>query len=405
MTFDYEINPNSKYVAAVSFGPDSMALLHMLIMMKANVIVAHVNYHKRPESDFEEESLRKFCKENNVPIEVLDLKDQKSTKNFQDWARKVRYEFFKKLSEKVDAEAVFVAHQEDDVIETFLMQKNRGNIVKNWGIAKEIDIFGVHIVRPLLSFSKSMLKDYCDYNKVPYSIDSSNLENKYARNLIRHTVVENMNDEQRNKIVDEIRHSKSLTSDSQYQNPISLEEFLEFDDEMAIRFIDSFLSKRNLHIDISKKFIDEMKKAFKSKKSNVQIRLIEGMFISKEYDEVFLYSENEVVDYCFVMDSPSRIENKFFEIDFTNNGEERNIKKDSYPITIRPVKLSDAYRVNNYDCLMRRLFIDWKVPPHLRKCWPGIYDKSNKLIYVPRYRKEFKDNHKSKFIIKFTKAH
>ena len=138
MTFDYKIKPNSKYVAAVSFGPDSMALLHMLIMMNVDVSVAHVNYHKRPESDFEEESLRKFCKENNVPIEVLDLKGQKADKNFQDWARKVRYEFFINLSEKVHAEAVFVAHQEDDVIETYLMQKNRGNVVKNWELRRKL---------------------------------------------------------------------------------------------------------------------------------------------------------------------------------------------------------------------------------------------------------------------------
>lgn len=405
MTFDYKINPNSKYVAAVSFGPDSMALLHMLIMMNADVTVAHVNYHKRPESDFEEESLRKFCKENNVPIEVLDLKGQKADKNFQDWARKVRYEFFKNLSEKVHAEAVFVAHQEDDVIETYLMQKNRGNVVKNWGIAKEIDIFGVHVVRPLLSFSKKMLKDYCDYNEVPYSIDSSNLENKYTRNLIRHTVVENLNDEQRAQLVDEIKNSKSENANTKFINPVSVIEFLKFDDETVIRFIDSFLEKRNLHMDLSKMFIEEMRKAFQSKKSNVQIKLVGGSFISKEYDEVFLYSEKETVGYEIIMDAPCKINDELFEIDFIKHGEERNIKNDSYPIAIRPVQASDVYRVNNYGCSMRRLFIDWKVPPHLRKSWPGIYDKDNKLIYVPRYRKEFKDNHKSKFVIKFTKAH
>ena len=106
MNFDYKINPNSKYVAAVSFGPDSMALLHMLISMNADVTVAHVNYHKRPESDYEEESLRKFCEENGIAIEVLDTKGLKPEKNFQDWARKIRYEFFKNISEKVHAEVL-----------------------------------------------------------------------------------------------------------------------------------------------------------------------------------------------------------------------------------------------------------------------------------------------------------
>ena len=40
------------------------------------------------------------------------------------------------------------------------------------------------------------------------------------------------------------------------------------------------------------------------------------------------------------------------------------------------------------------------MPLFLREIWPGIYDENSNLIYVPRYRKNFKDKHKSKFKIR-----
>ena len=132
MKLEYKFDPKSKYVVAVSFGPDSMALLNMLILEKVDVVVAHVNYHRRPESNYEEESLRKFSEQYKIPIEVLDTNGLTPDKNFQSWARKIRYDFFKKVADKYSANGVLVAHQEDDVIETYIMQKQRGNLVKNF---------------------------------------------------------------------------------------------------------------------------------------------------------------------------------------------------------------------------------------------------------------------------------
>ena len=69
------LSKKAKYIVACSYGPDSMALLNMLIEEKYNVVVAHVNYHKRDASNFEEESLRKFCANKNIEIEnaILDM--------------------------------------------------------------------------------------------------------------------------------------------------------------------------------------------------------------------------------------------------------------------------------------------------------------------------------------------
>ena len=126
----FNLDKNQKYVVACSFGPDSMALLDMLQKQSYQIIVAHVNYHKRNESNSEEKALRKYCFDHFIPCEVLDTKGMTCDKNFQEWAREVRYQFFKKVVEMYDAKAVLVAHQQDDLLETFLMQEQRGGIVQ-----------------------------------------------------------------------------------------------------------------------------------------------------------------------------------------------------------------------------------------------------------------------------------
>ena len=126
------LDKNKKYVVACSFGPDSMALLDMAIKDGFNVVVAHVNYRKREASQAEQDNLQKFCDEHKIKLYILDLINQISSGNFQDWARKKRYEFFKAVAEKENAFAVLVAHQQDDVIETYLMQK------KTWKFRKKL---------------------------------------------------------------------------------------------------------------------------------------------------------------------------------------------------------------------------------------------------------------------------
>ena len=67
--------------------------------------------------------------------------------------------------------------------------------------------------------------------------------------------------------------------------------------------------------------------------------------------------------------------------------------------TFRNVRFNDEYEIEGHLVPLRRAFINWKMPPSLRKTWPVILNKNNKIIYVPRYRKSFCDSHKTTFII------
>lgn len=393
------LDKNYKYIVACSFGPDSMALLDMLIKEEFDIVVAHVNYHKRKESNLEEELLKKYCSERNAVCEVLDTAGLTCDKNFQEWARELRYKFFADLIKKYDAKAVLVAHQQDDVIETYLMQKKRGGFYKNPGIAEKTSIFGVDVIRPLLDYSKQDLLDYDLQNEVPFSVDSSNLSNDYERNKIRHEIVEKMSRQERTKILKEIEEqSESVGS---FSKSYSVDEFVSLSDKELTYLISSFIEANDEHIDLSKSFLNEIRIALQSKKPNVRIPINENLSICKEYLSVMFFDKRFQISYSYLIDKKTKINDDLFEIDFSMGAEDRNILDSDFPLTIRPVDKNEMIKIKDYDCEVRRLFIDWKVPYSLRSCWPGIYNHEGKLIYIPRYRKDFMDNHPSKFVIKF----
>lgn len=394
------IDSKKKYVIACSYGPDSMALLNMAIKDKLNMVVAHVNYHKRDVSNFEEQSLREFCKKHNIQIEVLDTTGLKCEGNFQNWARKIRYEFFARVLIKYKADAVLVAHQQDDLIETYLMQKKRGGFTRYSGIAEKTTIFDVPIIRPLLSYKKAELEDYDKKNNVPFSVDVSNLANDYVRNKIRHEVVEKLTDEERKQIISEL--NRKINSIESYSEIIELSTFLSFSDEQVTFFISDFVEENEKHIDISKKFVSEIKTAFASKKTFVRIKLTDYLCIQKDFGYVELIDLRKQIMYSYKLTMHDLVNDDLFFISF-EAGLDRNLSESDFPITVKPLSKKDVIELSDYHAEVRRLFIDWKMPHFLRECWPGIYNKDGKLIYIPRYREKFVDNHKTKFVIKFSK--
>lgn len=209
----FSFSPTDVYLVAVSGGPDSTALLNMLRNLKCPLVICHVNYHKRKESDSEQAMIGRYAEKWHIPYHVLDTSSMKPEGNFQAWAREVRYAFFQKQYRAYRAAGLFVAHQEDDLLETYLMQKKRGGIVSYYGLKEETELLGMRVLRPLLNFTKAELEDYCRRNRLDYSIDASNLRDDYLRNRIRHCVVEKMSSSDRAALRKEIDENNALLAE------------------------------------------------------------------------------------------------------------------------------------------------------------------------------------------------
>ena len=161
--YKLNLDKNKRYLLACSYGPDSMALFHMLRVGGYRFDAAIVNYHLRKESDSEVAGLLDYASKYDIKVYTLD--DGSKTKgNIEAHCRSVRYRFFKDLCEKNGYEAVLTAHHQDDHIETYLMQKERQNCPIYYGIKEISEIYGVRVARPLLSFSKSDLVKICEEN-------------------------------------------------------------------------------------------------------------------------------------------------------------------------------------------------------------------------------------------------
>ncbi len=397
------LEKNRHYLLACSFGPDSMALFDMLLKEGYKFSVAHVNYHLRKESNDEESKLRDFCVEHNIGIYVRDVNEVLGESNLEMKCREIRYNFFINVMKENKFDALLVAHQEDDLIETYLMQKRRKNLVNYFGI-KEISYFSdIEIIRPLLRYRKEELMMYCRMFNVPYAIDKTNLEDHFLRNQIRHSVVEKLSPIERKDILSEIDQANEKLSQIFITiskiNYNKIESYLRLNDVEFLYAIVALGRKLKPDFIVSKKQGEELRKVLESDKPNVALN-VDGLCFFKEYDVLGFREFDENLDYFYDLVEPGILDTPYFFLDFTVNSSNRNVKEDDYPLVIRNAHKDDEYEISGYKKELRRLFIDWKMPESARNRWPIIVNKDGIIVYVPRYQKDFVPEENCNFFVK-----
>src|SRR5665647_1718661 len=117
--------PKGLVIVGVSGGADSMALLHILLKLGYDCVIAHCNFHLRmEESDNDETFVRNFAMLLKVPFYSIDFETTKYASDhhisIEMAARDLRYAWFYELLQKHDAQAIAVAHHADAVSYTHL---------------------------------------------------------------------------------------------------------------------------------------------------------------------------------------------------------------------------------------------------------------------------------------------
>lgn len=179
------------YIVALSGGADSVALLLLLDEMGYKVHALHCNFHLRgEESDRDERFCENLCLKKNIPFHRIHFDTlmyaETHKMSVEMAARELRYRYFEQLRKDIGAEAICVAHHQDDTVETVLL-----NLVRGTGLR---GLTGIQprngaILRPLLCVTRTEIEAYLATKQQDYVTDSTNLETDFVRNKIRLQVV------------------------------------------------------------------------------------------------------------------------------------------------------------------------------------------------------------------------
>ncbi len=185
-------------VAAVSGGPDSVALLRALRDARGvgPLVAAHLNHQLRgADSDADEAFVRDLCDHLAVPCHVQRLDVQaiavSEGANLEGTARRLRYDWLARAATEEGLGAVATGHTADDQAETVLHRLLRGTGLQGLrGIALRRELApGVALVRPLLTTTRAEVMAYLHGLGQAYRQDSTNFDPAFTRNRIRHQLL------------------------------------------------------------------------------------------------------------------------------------------------------------------------------------------------------------------------
>ena len=189
--------PGTMYLAAVSGGADSVAMLSALAAIPEKnfeLRCIHVEHGIRPEAESrgDAEFVKRFCKELNVPCKIVSVKPGRIAAvakergiGIEAAARLFRRRAWFREAKRLNAH-ILVAHTADDALETTLMRVFRG--AGPSGLAAMPASRG-RIIRPLIKLRRCDVIAYLTEKKIPWREDSSNSDLRFLRNHIRRRLI------------------------------------------------------------------------------------------------------------------------------------------------------------------------------------------------------------------------
>lgn len=403
-------------VVGCSGGPDSMALMYVLmnIRKKINIkiICAHVNHNVRVESKNEEKFLQKYCNEHDIIFETMTI-EKYGDDNFHNEARKIRYQFFDEIINKYNANYLMTAHHGDDLMETILMRIVRGSTLKGYaGFEKIIKKSNYTLVRPLIFVTKEELEQFDNQNNIPFVIDKSNFKGKYTRNRYRKTVLPFLKEEDPNVHNKFLKFSDVLIEYNNYidnliakkidkiyvNQSIDIDKFLEEEpliQKKILFYIFEHLYQDDLY-QINMTNVNEILNLIESKHSNASIDLPGNYKAIKEYNKLkFVEGVKFIDNYKIEIEKYVELPNGHF-ISLVSDEEknDNNVCRISssditLPLYVRTRCLGDKMTLKkiNGRKKLKDIFIDSKVPVSLRDSWPVVVDSKNNILWIPGVKK------------------
>lgn len=232
------LKSDGRYLVALSGGADSVCLLLVLKQLGYFIEAIHCNFHLRgEESDRDELFCQNLCAQKQIPLHLVHFDTHEYAQlhkvSIEMAARQLRYRHFAQLCQDLQMDGICVAHHQDDVAETVLMNLIRGTGLKGLsGIRSHQELSFVvqnafqgeenkqilHVFRPLLCVLRDEIEAFLKETGQDYVTDSTNMVADVLRNKIRLQVL---------PLLDEIAPSASKNIVETAENVAFADEYLE----------------------------------------------------------------------------------------------------------------------------------------------------------------------------------
>lgn len=441
------IQKGDKIVLGLSGGPDSVCLLHVLNRLKKDfnmeIYAAHLNHQIRGiEAQKDALYVSKLCEDMGIIFFVKSINVPKYCENeglsLEEGARKLRYEMFYEIKDKIKANKIAIGHNLNDQAETVMMRIMRGTGLKG---LKGIDYIRDNcIIRPILDVERNEIEEYCEAYNLNPRIDKTNLENIYTRNKIRLDLLPYMKDNFNSNVIESIvRMSNSLKSDNDYIEKeaeakfrevsnikekgfveINLDDFVCLHDAIKVRVlrnsIKHILGDTNF---VDQRHIEDIMSLEDNSKVNKMLTLPRNIFVYRKKDSIILTNEeivNEEIEFYYnvpsngfikIKELKQIIETQVMSIDryksmkLDNSSKGFDFNKVKGGIVIRSRRQGDKIKLAMGSKKVKDLFIDLKIPREERCKIPIITD-SEGIICVGDYKisENYKIDENTKEVLK-----
>lgn len=363
-----------------------MALLGMCLKQGIPVAAAHVNYHHRKQAEEEEIYVRQFCKEHGITLYVRN-EPFVPEGNFEASARKWRYDFFVSLVKEHHLNGVLIAHHNDDLIETYIMQEEKNLIPSCYGLAKETMYQGIIVKRPLLDYTKAQLVGWCEEHGIRYYVDATNLSDAYTRNRIRHSIVEKLSESERKLVLLEIERKNAEKQERECRvnaiaghGPVSLGLYRSMLEEDRIALLRALVERDCHHHSLAcMKEVDHVitqHDDFVIPFSAVQLVQEDGYLLCVNKMEPYAHLYASLPDM-----KPTRMDSYVIE-EGSPGVNALSLYEDDFPVVIRNVRKGDVITMRFGNKKVHRFFIDRHIPKWRRQQWPVVENAAGKVIFV-----------------------
>ncbi|EQE00650.1 tRNA(Ile)-lysidine synthetase [Clostridioides difficile CD3] len=441
------IQKGDKIVLGLSGGPDSVCLLHVLNRLKKDfnieIYAAHLNHQIRGiEAQKDALYVSKLCEDMGIIFFVKSINVPKYCENeglsLEEGARKLRYEMFYEIKDKIKANKIAIGHNLNAQAETVMMRIMRGTGLKG---LKGIDYIRDNcIISPILDVERNEIEEYCEAYNLNPRIDKTNLENIYTRNKIRLDLLPYMKDNFNSNVIESIvRMSNSLKSDNDYIEKeaeakfrevsnikekgfveINLDDFVCLHDAIKVRVlrnsIKHILGDTNF---VDQRHIEDIMSLEDNSKVNKMLTLPRNIFVYRKKDSIILTNEeivNEEIEFYYnvpsngfikIKELKQIIETQVMSIDryksmkLDNSSKGFDFNKVKGGIVIRSRRQGDKIKLAMGSKKVKDLFIDLKIPREERCKIPIITD-SEGIICVGDYKisENYKIDENTKEVLK-----